>query len=211
LPPPSHPADPPLLPLAAWWLFWKGDGNATNGVRANGGGRASARGMREADLMHRTVRMMEECRRSQEATKRAFAVMDELLGAFVMGRSAASLSGGGGILGIVGDGTRRGGVKVTFNGHRRPVAVKVNLRFLFPPSPALPSNVGGGGGDNASALQGAGGGVISAEELNNAIADKLRDGYKRSGRVMEDKLRRLYKQLGLSRDPAPLPSNKLQE
>jgi hypothetical protein len=55
------------------------------------------------------------------------------------------------------------------------------------------------------------GGVISAEELNDGIADEMQDGYERSGRVMEDKLRRLYKQLGLSRDPAPLPSNKLQE
>ena len=96
MPTPSRLADPPLSPLAAWWPFWKGDGNNANGVRADGGGRASAHGMREADLMHRTVRMMEECRRSQEAAKHASAVMDELLGAFVVGRSAASLSGGGG-------------------------------------------------------------------------------------------------------------------
>ena len=30
-----------------------------------------------------------------------------------------------------------------------------------------------------------------------------RDGYERSGRVMDDKLRGLYEQLGLLRDPAP--------
>jgi hypothetical protein len=96
LPPPSCPADPPLSPLAAWWPFWKGDGNNANGVRADGGGRASTRGTWEADLMHRTVRMMEECRRSQEAAERASAVMDKLLGTSVMGRSVASLSGGGG-------------------------------------------------------------------------------------------------------------------
>ncbi len=64
--------------------------------------------------------------------------------------------------------------------------------------------------DDASALRRAGE-VTSAEELNNAIADAMRDGYKRSGRVMEDKLRGMHKQLGLSRDLAPLPSNKLQE
>ena len=67
------------------------------------------------------------------------------------------------------------------------------------------------GGGTTHPPRGVRGGVISAEELNDAIADEMRDGYKRSGRVMEDKLRRLYKQLGLSRDPAPLPSNKLQE
>ena len=38
-----------------------------------------------------------------------------------------------------------------------------------------------------------------------------RDGYERSGRVMDDKLRGLYEQLGLSRDPAPLPSNDAQD
>jgi hypothetical protein len=211
LPLPSRPADPPLLPLAAWWPFWKGDGNDANGVRADGGGRASACGTREADLMHRTVRIMEECRRSQEVAEHTPSVMDELLGALVMGRSAASLSGGGGgILGIVGDGTRRGGVKVTFNGHRRPVAVKVNLRFWFPHRPRCrPMSVVGGG--TTRPPRRVRGGVISAEELNDAIADEMWDGYKRSGRVMEDKLRRLYKQLGLSRDPVPLPSNKLQE
>jgi hypothetical protein len=52
---------------------------------------------------------------------------------------------------------------------------------------------------------------MSAEELNDAIADAMRDGYERSGRVMEDKLRGQYEQLGLSRDPVPFPSNKSQE
>ncbi len=37
------------------------------------------------------------------------------------------------------------------------------------------------------------------------------DGYERSGRVMDDKLRGLYEQLGLSRDPSPLPSNNAQD
>jgi hypothetical protein len=39
----------------------------------------------------------------------------------------------------------------------------------------------------------------------------MQDRYKRSGRVMEDKLRGLYEQLGLSRDPVPLQTNKSQE
>ena len=94
-----------------------------------------------------------------------------------------------------GEGARRGGVRVTFNGLRRPVAVDVDPRFLFSSS-SLP-NVNGGGVD---------GGVISAEELNDAIADAMRDGYERSGRIMDDRLKGLYEQLGLSRDPAPLPS-----
>jgi hypothetical protein len=50
------------------------------------------------------------------------------------------------------------------------------------------------------------GGVLSKEELNDAIANALRDGYKRSGNVMDNRLRGLYKQLGLSRDPIPMPS-----
>ncbi len=61
-----------------------------------------------------------------------------------------------------------------------------------------------GGGGRRVRLAGCGGGVISAEELNSAIEDEMRDGYERSSRVMEDKLRRLYKQLGLSRDPAEI-------
>ncbi len=64
------------------------------------------------------------------------------------------------------------------------------------------------GGGTTHLPRGVRGGVISVEELNDAIADEMRDGYERSDRVMEDKLRRLYKQLGLSRDPVPLPSNK---
>jgi hypothetical protein len=108
--------------------------------------------------MHRTVRMMEECRRSQEVAERASAVMDELLGALVMGRSAASLSGGGGILGIVGDGTRRGGVKVTFNGHQCPVAVKVNFLVLVPPFAHVAVQCRRQGGGQCVRLAGCGGG-----------------------------------------------------
>jgi DNA-binding protein YbaB len=136
--------------------------------------------------------------------------MDELSNLLVVGRSAAGPSGGGGgILGIGGDGGRRGGVKVTFNGHQRPVSVEVDPRFLFS-SPSSSGVGGGGGGDASNAARGAGG-VTSAEVLSDAIADAMRDGYERSGRVMDDKLRGLYEQLGLPRDPAPLPSNNAQD
>ncbi len=110
-----------------------------------------------------------------------------------------------------GDGGRRGGVKVTFNGHQLPVSVEVDPRFLFS-SPSPSSGVGGGGGGDASNAARGAGGVISVEELGDAIADAMRDRYERSGRVMDDKIRGLYDQLGLPRDPAPLsPSNAQDE
>ena len=49
-------------------------------------------------------------------------------------------------------------------------------------------------------------GVLSVEKLNHAITDALRDGYERSGNVMDDKLWGMYKQLGLSSDPILMPS-----
>jgi hypothetical protein len=81
--------------------------------------------------------------------------------------------------------------------------------FLF--LSLLSTGIGGGGGGNASNAARGAGGVILAEELSGAIANAMRGGYKRSGRVMDDKLRGLYKQLGLSRDPAPLPSNNAHD
>ncbi len=41
------------------------------------------------------------------------------------------------------------------------------------------------------------GGVVSAEELSGAIADAMQDGYERSSRDMDDKLRGLYKHAGI--------------
>jgi hypothetical protein len=157
------------------------------------------------------VRMMEECRRSQEATERASAVMDKLLGMLVMGRSVASLSGGGGDPGNCGGWPNEGRGQGYVQRPSAPRGGQGQFEVLVPPIAHVAIQCRRWRWGCCARLAGCGGGVISAEELNNAIADEMRDGYKRSGRVMEDKLRRLYKQLGLSRDPAPLPSNKLQE
>ena len=45
--------------------------------------------------MHCTARVMEECRRSQEATEVTSAIMDKLPSASVLGRSEAGLGIGG--------------------------------------------------------------------------------------------------------------------
>ncbi len=55
------------------------------------------------------------------------------------------------------------------------------------------------------------GGVVSVKELSGTIADAMQYGYERSGRVIDDKRRGLYEQLGLSRDQAPLPSNNAND
>ena len=93
-------------------------------------------------------------------------MMDKLSLTSLVGRSATSPGVGGGILGIVGgEGAKRGGVRVTFNGLRRLVVVDVDSRFLFLSS----SNSDGGGNDHGLARGGSARGavgVISAEELN---------------------------------------------
>jgi hypothetical protein len=93
-------------------------------------------------------------------------MMDKLSLTSLVGRSAASPGVGGGILGIVGgEGAKRGGVRVTFNGLRRLVVVDMDSRFLF----SLSSNSNGGGNDDGSAhgrLARGAVGVISAKELN---------------------------------------------
>ncbi len=70
------------------------------------------------------------------------------------------------VLGIVGrEGARRGGVRVTFNGLWRLVAVDVDAKFLF----LLSSNSNGGGNDDGLARGGSARGavgVILAKELN---------------------------------------------
>ena len=115
--------------------------------------------------MRCTAKMMEEHRQPQEASERAGTMMDELLLTSTVERSAAG-PGGGGILGILGrEGARRGGVRVTFKGLRRLVAVDVGSRVLF----LSLSNSDGGGNDDGSACGGSTSGavgVISAEELN---------------------------------------------
>ena len=154
------------------------DDDDDNGGRRRRGSAST----REAGAMRCTAEMMEEHRRSQEASERAAAIIDELSSALIMGRSAAGPGGGEGILGIGGgEATRRGGVRVTFNGLRRPVAVDVDPRFLFlsSSSSSSSSNVNGGGVNGGGSARGSGG-VISAEELNDAIADAMRDGYERS-------------------------------
>ena len=70
------------------------------------------------------------------------------------------------ILGLIGgEGARRGGVRVTFKGLWRSLAVNVDARFLF----SLSSNSNGGGNDDKLAHGGSARGavgVISAKELN---------------------------------------------
>ena len=83
-----------------------------------GSGRSTPR-TKESNAMHRTGRVMEEHRQSQEqeAVERTSFIMDELSNLLMVGMSVAGPSGGRGeILGIGGGGGRRGGVKVTFNG-----------------------------------------------------------------------------------------------
>eukprot|EP00578_Thalassiosira_sp_NH16_P019732 CAMPEP_0181095496 /NCGR_PEP_ID=MMETSP1071-20121207/10546_1 /TAXON_ID=35127 /ORGANISM="Thalassiosira sp., Strain NH16" /LENGTH=224 /DNA_ID=CAMNT_0023177873 /DNA_START=64 /DNA_END=738 /DNA_ORIENTATION=+ len=133
---------------------------------------------KEAEMMHRTAKMMEDHRRSQEAGERTAAIMEELASGLVVGKSKAGASGGLGL----GDG-RKGGVRVTFNGQQRPVGCEVDANFLFMESR----------------------GIVSIEELNEAITDAMQDGYDQSSKLMGEKIKGLYEQLGLSREPPPLP------
>ena len=118
----------------------------------------------EKDLMQRTAKMMEDHRRSQEATEKTSAMMDELAATLVVGES------------------KKKGVKVTFNGQRRPVSVEIDPSFLVSSSS----------------------GVISTTELNRAITDAMINGYEQSGALMEKRMSALYEQLGLPREPLSL-------
>jgi DNA-binding protein YbaB len=140
--------------------------------------------------MYQAARTIDEHKRSQEISERTTLIMDELSSTLVVGRSKAGPKNSG-IL----SNERKGGVKVTFNGHQRPISVDVDPRFLF-----STSNSNNNNGDRDA------GGIVSIDELNDAITDAMCDGYERSGKVMDDKLRGLYEQLGLSKDPIPMPS-----
>ena len=118
----------------------------------------------EKDLMQRTAKMMEDHRRSQEAMEKTSAMMDELAATLVVGES------------------KKKGVKVTFNGQRRPVSVEVDPSFLVSSSS----------------------GVISTTELNKAITDAMKNAYDQSGALMEKRMSGLYEQLGLPREPLSL-------
>jgi DNA-binding protein YbaB len=143
--------------------------------------------------MYQAARTIDENKRSQEISERTTLIMDELSSTLVVGRSKAGPKNSG-IL----SNERKGGVKVTFNGHQRPISVDVDPRFLF--STSNSSNNNNNNGDRID------GGIVSIDELNDAIADAMCDGYERSGKVMDDKLRGLYEQLGLSKDPISMPS-----
>mmetsp|Transcript_3681 Transcript_3681/g.7707 ORF Transcript_3681/g.7707 Transcript_3681/m.7707 type:complete len:238 (+) Transcript_3681:199-912(+) len=174
---PGAPHTLRALPPLNWFFHKNDDGNN----EASSKGDLAGQSAKEAEAMHRTAEMMEDHRRSREAAERTAAAMDELSSALIVGKSKAGASGGINI----GDG-RRGGVRVTFTGERRPIGVEVDPNFLFSESR----------------------GVISVEELNEAMTDAIEDGYARSGRVMEEKMKGLYEQLGLSREPPPLPSGE---
>ncbi|KAL7519770.1 hypothetical protein ACHAWX_004608 [Stephanocyclus meneghinianus] len=124
----------------------------------------------EEELMHRTVKMIENHRRSQEAAERTATIMEELSTSFVTGRSKA----GSGAMGLGGS-----GVKVIFDGTSRPISVEVDPNFLFSPPES---------------------GVISVEDLNAAITEAMHDGYQQSGKLMGEKMKTLYEQLGLPRE-----------
>ncbi|KAL3776202.1 hypothetical protein HJC23_011069 [Cyclotella cryptica] len=123
----------------------------------------------EEELMHRTVKMIENHRRSQEAAERTATIMEELSTSFVTGKSKA----GSGAMGL------GSGVKVIFDGTSRPISVEVDPNFLFSSSES---------------------GVISVEELNAAITEAMLDGYQQSGKLMGEKMKTLYEQLGLPRE-----------
>lgn len=142
--------------------------------------------------MYQVARTIDDHRRSQEISERTALIMDELSSTLVVGRSKAGPKNSGLL-----SNERKGGVKVTFNGHQRPLSVDVDPRFLFSSSSSSSSSNNGHRSD---------GGIVSTDELNDAIADAMCDGYERSGKVMDDKLRGLYEQLGLSKDPIPMPS-----
>lgn len=124
----------------------------------------------EEELMHRTVKMMENHRRSQEAAERTAQIMEELSNAVVTGKSKT----GFGAMGLGGS-----GVKVTFDGTSRPINVEVDPKFLFSSSEA---------------------GVISVEDLNAGIKEAMLDGYEQSCKLMEEKMKILYEQLGLPKE-----------
>lgn len=176
------------LPIPTFqWFSQKNDKDINNEASKEFTGESA----KEAEMMHRTAKMMEKSRRSQEAAERTAAMMEELSSTLVVGKSKAGASGGIGSLG--GSNYKRGGVKVTFNGQQRPVGVDVDPNFLFSSS--------------MSESQG----VISIEELNEAMADAMQDAYDQSGKLMEEKMKGLYEQLGLSREPQSLPSEQGDE
>ncbi|KAL9180979.1 hypothetical protein ACHAXT_009784 [Thalassiosira profunda] len=168
------------------WFFQKSDGDAAKGDANDFAGKSA----KEAETMQRTAKMMEDHRRSQEAAERTAAIVDELSSATVVGKSKGGAGGG---IALGGDG-RKGGVKVTFDGHQRPVAAEVDPNFLFSAS--------------ASEFQG---GVLSIDELNEAIAEAMEDGYKQGGKLAEEKIKGLYEQLGLPREPPSLPDDEEQK
>lgn len=124
----------------------------------------------DEELMHRTVKMMENHRRSQQAAERTATIMEELSNSVVTGKSKA----GSGTMGLGGS-----GVKVTFDGTSKPISVEVDPKFLFSSSES---------------------GVISVEDLNAAITEAMLDGYEQSGKLMEEKMKALYEQLGLPKE-----------
>lgn len=126
------------------------------------------------ELMQRTSKMMEDHRRSQEASERTTEMMQELAGIMVVGESKQ------------GPNRKKGSVKVTFNGHRRPMNVEVDSNFLVSSSS----------------------GVISTSELNSAITEAMQDAFEQSGSVMEKRMTQLYEQLGLPKEPLSLDSNR---
>ena len=138
---------------------------------------------KEAEMMHRTAKMMEDHRRSREAAERTAALMDELSSTQVIGKSKAGVGSGG--IGGIGD-NRRGGVKATYDGKQQPISVEVDPNFLF--------------------MSESEEGVISMDDLNDAITDAVQNGYELSTKLMEEKIKGLYEQLGLSREAQELPS-----
>eukprot|EP00573_Skeletonema_grethae_P008948 CAMPEP_0201692234 /NCGR_PEP_ID=MMETSP0578-20130828/5189_1 /ASSEMBLY_ACC=CAM_ASM_000663 /TAXON_ID=267565 /ORGANISM="Skeletonema grethea, Strain CCMP 1804" /LENGTH=189 /DNA_ID=CAMNT_0048177585 /DNA_START=30 /DNA_END=599 /DNA_ORIENTATION=- len=122
----------------------------------------------ETDLMQRTAKMMEDHRRSQEAMEKTSTMMDELAATLVVGES------------------KKKGVKVIFNGQRRPVSVEVDPSLLISSSS----------------------GVISTTELNKAITEAMKNAYDQSGALMEKRMCGLYEQLGLPREPLSLDSKR---
>lgn len=128
----------------------------------------------DSDLMQRTAKMMEDHRRSQDAMERTSAMMDELATTLVVGESKQ------------GRNKKKGGIKVTFNGQRRPVSVEVDPSFLVSSSS----------------------GVISTAELNDAIMEAMQSAHEQSSSLMEKKISGLYESLGLPREPLSLDSKR---
>ena len=129
-----------------------------------------------------TAKMMEDHRRAQEAAEQTAALMEELSSTIVVGKSKAGVGGGLGI----GD-NRKGGVKVSYDGQQRPLGVEIDPNFLFMSESE---------------------GVISIDELNDAITDALKNGHEQSTKLMNEKIKGLYENLGLSREPQLLPNEE---